>query len=179
MPGRCLAAGTLLLLHGLLQSCTLTALSSFLAVSSLLCATATPCILTEWLAAALLQALRYCLTFAPRCMLSTSVEFIVYKSTGGRWRFEVQLQVRWLARHQAVHVGVMGTTHHNYTATGGPTCVSQACMHDMKVCQRAGVKGVGARMQQQLVSMCTQVVRAGRACFPLLQQNNRSTTGRF
>lgn len=39
------------------------------------------------------QPLRYRVVFAPPRMLPpTSLQFIVYKSTGGRWRFEMQLQ---------------------------------------------------------------------------------------
>jgi hypothetical protein len=46
------------------------------------------------------QPLRYRVCFAPTRMLPpTSVELVVNKSSGGRWRFEMQLQVwrgRWV-----------------------------------------------------------------------------------
>ncbi len=41
------------------------------------------------------QPLRYKVYFAPQRMLPpTSLELVINKSTGGRWRFEMQLQVR-------------------------------------------------------------------------------------
>ncbi len=40
------------------------------------------------------QPLLYNVCFKPSSIMSTNVEFVVHKSSGGRWRFDVHLQVR-------------------------------------------------------------------------------------
>lgn len=39
------------------------------------------------------QPLMFRVVFRPQHMFSTDIEFVVHKSTGGRWRFDMHLQV--------------------------------------------------------------------------------------